>query len=238
MDLPGYVANKIGVPVEAFRLLLTLLAGYPIAAIYHKYVVDRQKTLHHFYFALCGLSLCYYNNGTDTYYSLAATGTTFVLVSFLRSSPLLLLAINFVFHMGYLLLGYYFTISNEYDILWIMPHCILTLRMIGLGFDIADGLNKEEELSFLVGPQFPYRRYQSFTNGEYRQYGGYMNAGLKRRWITVFGAVNYYYAHEISNRTSYVKCKFNNEWMQREKIVYCLGLAYFVLKTIFWLNCN
>ncbi|XP_033252875.1 transport and Golgi organization protein 11-like isoform X2 [Drosophila miranda] len=26
--------------------------------------------------------------------------------------------------------------------------------------------------------------------------------------------------------------------MQREKIVYCLGLAYFVLKTIFWLNRN
>jgi len=27
MDLPGYVANKVGVPVEAFRLLLTLMAG-------------------------------------------------------------------------------------------------------------------------------------------------------------------------------------------------------------------
>ncbi|KAL7734349.1 hypothetical protein ACLKA6_010686 [Drosophila palustris] len=206
MDLFGYVANKIGVPVEAFRLLLTLLAGYPIAAVYHKYIVDRQKTLHHLYFALCGLSLCYYNYGTDTYHSLAATGTTFVLVSFLRSSPLLLLAINFIFQMGYLLMGYYYTASNEYDILWTMPHCILTLRMIGFGFDITDGLKKEEELSkdqketalrqppnllellafayfpssFLIGPQFPYRRYQSFTNGEFRQYDGYMDAGLKR----------------------------------------------------------
>ncbi|XP_034102697.1 transport and Golgi organization protein 11 isoform X1 [Drosophila nasuta] len=28
----------------------------------------------------------------------------------------------------------------------------------------------------------------------------------------------------------------NEQRMQREKIVYCLGLAYFVLKTIFWLN--
>lgn len=28
----------------------------------------------------------------------------------------------------------------------------------------------------------------------------------------------------------------NDQRMQREKIVYCLGLAYFVLKTIFWLN--
>ncbi|TDG40686.1 hypothetical protein AWZ03_012892 [Drosophila navojoa] len=30
----------------------------------------------------------------------------------------------------------------------------------------------------------------------------------------------------------------NEQRMQREKIVYCLGLAYFVLKTIFWLNRN
>lgn len=30
----------------------------------------------------------------------------------------------------------------------------------------------------------------------------------------------------------------NEQRMQREKIVYCLGLAYFVLKTIIWLNRN
>ncbi|XP_023030749.1 transport and Golgi organization protein 11 isoform X2 [Drosophila willistoni] len=30
----------------------------------------------------------------------------------------------------------------------------------------------------------------------------------------------------------------NEQRVQREKIVYCLGLAYFVLKTIFWLNRN
>ncbi|XP_043642278.1 transport and Golgi organization protein 11 [Drosophila teissieri] len=30
----------------------------------------------------------------------------------------------------------------------------------------------------------------------------------------------------------------NEQRTQREKIVYCLGLAYFVLKTIFWLNRN
>uniref|UniRef100_A0A1A9UVB1 Mff-like domain-containing protein n=1 Tax=Glossina austeni TaxID=7395 RepID=A0A1A9UVB1_GLOAU len=30
----------------------------------------------------------------------------------------------------------------------------------------------------------------------------------------------------------------NEQRMQREKIVYCLGLAYFVLKAIFWLNRN
>ncbi|XP_062136391.1 lysophospholipid acyltransferase 5 isoform X1 [Drosophila sulfurigaster albostrigata] len=206
VDLAGFVASKLGVPPEAFRLLLTLLAGYPIAAAYHKYVADKPKTVQHLYFALSGMGLCYYNYGTDTYHSLLAISVTFALVTALRSKPLLLLIINFVFHMSYLLLGYYYTASNEYDILWTMPHCILTLRMIGFGFDISDGLRKEEELSkdqketalrdppnflellafayfpssFLVGPQFPYRRYQSFTNGEFRQYDGYKEAGLKR----------------------------------------------------------
>ncbi|KAH8307242.1 hypothetical protein KR044_008434, partial [Drosophila immigrans] len=206
LDLPGYVASKIGVPLEALRLLVTLLAGYPIAAAYHKHVANRPKTLQHLYFALCGMTLCYYNYGKDTYHSLLAIGVTYALVICLRSKPLVMLTINFVFHMSYLLLGYYFTASNEYDILWTMPHCILTLRMIGFGFDITDGLKREEELSkdqketalkevpnflellayayfpssFLVGPQFPYRRYQSFTNGEFRQHDGYKAAGLKR----------------------------------------------------------
>ncbi|XP_036336308.1 transport and Golgi organization protein 11-like [Rhagoletis pomonella] len=30
----------------------------------------------------------------------------------------------------------------------------------------------------------------------------------------------------------------NEQRLQREKIVYCLGLAYFVLKAVFWLNRN
>ncbi|ALC45161.1 nes [Drosophila busckii] len=207
MGLSDLVASKVGVPVEALRLLLTLLAGYPIAAIYRKYIVDQpSKPLHHIFFALCGISLCYYNYGVDTYHSLLGIVTTFALVYVLRSKPLIMLSVNFVFHMGYLLLGYYYTASNEYDILWTMPHCILTLRMIGFGFDVSDELKSEEQLSkdqketalkelptllellafayfpsgFLVGPQFPYRRYRSFINGEYRQYEGCVNAGLKR----------------------------------------------------------
>lgn len=28
----------------------------------------------------------------------------------------------------------------------------------------------------------------------------------------------------------------NEQRMQRERLVYCMGLAYFVLKAIFWLN--
>lgn len=31
------------------------------------------------------------------------------------------------------------TATNDYDIKWTMPQCVLTLRLIGLVFDVADG---------------------------------------------------------------------------------------------------
>lgn len=32
----------------------------------------------------------------------------------------------------YLLMGYYYTATEEYDIKWTMPHCVLTLKLIGM----------------------------------------------------------------------------------------------------------
>ncbi|EDV97950.1 lysophospholipid acyltransferase 5 [Drosophila grimshawi] len=276
MELPQLLATKFGVSVEAFRLLLTLLAGYPIAAIYHRFVADLvAKPLHHLYFAFCGMSLCYFNYGMDTYHSLLGIGVTYLLVLLLRGAPLLLLIANFIFNMGYLLLGYYFTASNEYDILWTMPHCILTLRMIGLGFDVTDGLKPEEALSkdqketalrklpsflellafayfpssFLVGPQFPYRRYQKFTNGEYRKHDGCVNAGLKRLGAGVLYLCvcqvglsylpdNYFLSEEFAAQ-SFIKriyflgfwakfslYKYISCWLFAEGGLMCLGFTY------------
>ena len=39
--------------------------------------------------------------------------------------------ISFLFNMGYLLIGYWYTESEGYDICWTMPHCVLCLRLIG-----------------------------------------------------------------------------------------------------------
>lgn len=90
--------------------------------------------------------------------------------------------------------GYYFTGTDDYDIKWTMPHCVLVLRLIGYSFNVYDGTQPEEKLSkdnkevclrqppsflkycgfmcfpasFLVGPQFPYKRYENFVNGVYR----------------------------------------------------------------------
>ena len=87
--------------------------------------------------------------------------------------------------------GYYRTGTDTYDIKWSMPHCVLTLRLIGLTFDYYDGKKKPDQLSdqqkkmalvecpsllemcghvyfpgaFLVGPQFSMKRYLDFTRG-------------------------------------------------------------------------
>lgn len=41
------------------------------------------------------------------------------------------LHILFVFLQLYLMAGYYYTATEEYDIKWTMPHCVLTLKLIG-----------------------------------------------------------------------------------------------------------
>lgn len=35
--------------------------------------------------------------------------------------------------------GYYMTGTDTYDIKWSMPHCVLTLRLIALTYDVYDG---------------------------------------------------------------------------------------------------
>lgn len=113
--------------------------------------------------------------------------------------------------MTYLMYGYYKTSTETYDITWTMPHCVLTLRLIGLAFDISDGQRPDAELSsaqkksaiktkpsllevaaftyfpasFLVGPQFSFRRYLSYINKEFDKYDGYFGAAATRAAIGV-----------------------------------------------------
>ena len=43
----------------------------------------------------------------------------------------------------YLLVGYYVNMTGVYNIAWTTPHCVLTLRLIALTFDIYDGKRKK-----------------------------------------------------------------------------------------------
>jgi len=88
------------------------------------------------------------------------------------------------------LLAYLWYSTEEYDLNWTTPQCVLTLRLIGLSFDYFDGgrdikeLGAEEKLyrleklpnifnvlgfcyfftAVLAGPQFTYHRYQQLLN--------------------------------------------------------------------------
>lgn len=183
-----------------------LISGYPIS-LFYKFCVEpniSHKVLKHLYFSILGCLLYLFNYGLDIYHSAIAILLTYIFcVSLPRN---LLVKVNFGFHMSYLLIGYYLTESNEYDILWTMPHCVLVLRLIGFGFDVADGkladsdLSKEQKencirqvpdllqlaaysyfpSSFIAGPQFPFQRYRRFINNEFANYKSYLKAGILR----------------------------------------------------------
>lgn len=190
--LLGQVAASLGSSEAAFRLLLTILAGYPLALVHRRFLLGKSPQAQHLFLALCGLVLCCFNYGWAVYHSLLNILVVYAVLR-LAQGTRASVAFAFVFCMGYLVLGYYLTATKEYDITWTMPHCILALRLIGLVFDVYDGRKDPESLpadqrrtalaqlpsllevlghcyffgAFLVGPQFPMKRYLDFTQGHF-----------------------------------------------------------------------
>lgn len=245
-----------------------------MAFFYHKKISSQSKQIIHAYIALSGILLCIFNYGLLVYHTLLAVLVSYVLITFLNSTALI--TTSFVYHLGYLLFGYYYTSSEDYDITWTMPHCVLTLRLIGLAFDISDGRRPETELSasnkktciktapslleiaaftyfpgsFLVGPQFSFRRYTSFVNGEYQKYTGFATAGAKRAAVgVIYLLVNligggylqdkYIYSDEFWTDNNVLTrifllgiwaritlYKYISIWLLTESVCICFGLTF------------
>lgn len=178
--------------------------------IYRKLVSKQSSSLQHLYFLLTGLLVGWFVIGSDVKHSLYAILATY-LILLAAGGTLTSVIISFIFNFGYLLVGYYYTESEGYDICWTMPHCVLTLRLIGLTFDCYDGdksrrhgkesLSKDQEKTaletcpsllemlshsffvggYLVGPQFPMKKFQQFTTPSYHdQLPSPTNYALKR----------------------------------------------------------
>uniref|UniRef100_A0A2R5LM33 Lysophospholipid acyltransferase 5 n=1 Tax=Ornithodoros turicata TaxID=34597 RepID=A0A2R5LM33_9ACAR len=188
----GQFCAKHSLSEPAFRLLLTVLLGYPLALIHRYFLFKKNPNYQHFYFAACGLYLCCFNYGFKTCHSVINIGVVYG-VLLVAGGTLFSAVFTFVFCMGYLLAGYFFTATGDYDITWTMPHCILCLRLIGLAFDVYDGQKDPTKLphdqkrtaldkvptilevmghsyffgAFLVGPQFPMKRYKDFVQGSF-----------------------------------------------------------------------
>jgi len=132
------IAAAAGASEAALRLILGQLLGYPLMILYRQKVATQETTLQHLYFFLTGLLAGWWVIGGDVKHSLYAIMTTY-LILVAAGGTFTSVVVSFVFNFGYLLVGYYFTESEGYDICWTMPHCVLVLRLIGLTFDCYDG---------------------------------------------------------------------------------------------------
>ncbi|XP_013179414.1 PREDICTED: lysophospholipid acyltransferase 5 [Papilio xuthus] len=185
-----FLANILNTTEPALRLLISILLGYPLGIIYHKYV-RKYPEYRNLYFVITGADIALYNFGKAIIHNTVPALMIYFTTSMFGPGKLNVI-ISFVFNMTYLIVGYIMTESENYDITWTMPHCVLTLKLIALSFDLWDGqkLLKGAELSenskktalretpslleligfvyfpacFLVGPIFSFKRYSDFLS--------------------------------------------------------------------------
>lgn len=195
MGWTATIAEELGGSEAGLKLLLGQLAGYPLLLIHRRFLRDKPELVQHLYLMVSGLVAGHWVIGTDIAHSLYCVLATYLLL-LVAGGTLLSVALSFAFNMGYLLAGYWYTASESYDIVWTMPHCVLTLRLIGLTFDCYDGQRakeKDAQLSkdqlktalpeipsivemlshsffiggYFVGPQFSMKRFKEFVTPEY-----------------------------------------------------------------------
>ncbi|XP_043935633.1 lysophospholipid acyltransferase 5 [Protopterus annectens] len=185
------LAASLGSSEPALRLVISIFLGYPFALLYRYILFDQSPSAIHIYHTVIGLWIAYFNFGGQLYHSLLCVVVQFLVIRLMGKTVTAVLT-SFIFQMGYLLGGYYCTATEQYDIKWTMPHCVLTLKLVGLAFDYYDGgkdktrLSKEQEVSaiqavpsflevtgfsyfyggFSVGPQFTMNNYLKLINRE------------------------------------------------------------------------
>ncbi|KAJ7413595.1 Lysophospholipid acyltransferase 5 [Willisornis vidua] len=185
---PCAKANRV--PVAA-ATVAWLVPGYPFALFQRYFLFQKEAYLIHLYNVFTGLSIAYFNFGTQFFHSLICVLIQFLILR-LMGRTITAVFTTFFFQMTYLMAGYYFTATEHYDIKWTMPHCVLTLKLIGLAIDYYDGGKDPEFLTpeqrrfavrgvptllevsgfsyfygaFMVGPQFSMTDYQKLAKGE------------------------------------------------------------------------
>ncbi|GBL99126.1 Lysophospholipid acyltransferase 5 [Araneus ventricosus] len=192
--ISDYFADLLGAPELAIRLLFSLFAGYPLALFHRHVLFGTAPIVQHVFFTICGITLGFYNYGFDIFHSILCVLIMYLILVTV-GGEFCSVVISFLFFMGYLLTAYYYTATDEYDMNWTTPQCILTLRLIGLTWDVYDGQKSEENLSeeqkktalkrcpslleigghayffggFLVSPQFPMKRYLNLVEGKFKE---------------------------------------------------------------------
>ncbi|KAF8978361.1 Lysophosphatidylcholine acyltransferase 3 [Entomortierella lignicola] len=145
------LSENSGVPEPSLRLLLTILAGYPISIFYRLIFLNKTSSIigesaRNSFFLVTGLLMSYYFNSYDIIHPLTTCIGTWLIcrVSGLVAPKNRSLAsgLSFLFNFGYLLTSYKYAATEEYDICYTMQQCVQCLRMIGYGMDFGDGQKK------------------------------------------------------------------------------------------------
>ncbi|KAG0266623.1 hypothetical protein DFQ27_009630 [Actinomortierella ambigua] len=148
------LSEASGVPEPSLRLLLTVLAGYPISIVYRLIFLNKTSTIigehaRNWFLVVMGLLMSYYFNSLDIIHPLTtAIGTWLICKTVGMVAPrnrALAASTSFVFNFGYLLTSYKYAATEEYDICYTMQQCVQCLRMIGYAMDFMDGQPKSKK---------------------------------------------------------------------------------------------
>ncbi|KXS10602.1 MBOAT-domain-containing protein [Gonapodya prolifera JEL478] len=153
------ISAATGIGAGNLALLSYLLLAYPIAIVYRIlfFSTSLGPDVRNFFVVVTGLLAAYWFHQGDWLEFVHPFATTIGTWTLLKVVELTGLprsvggSLGWIFNIGYLFVGYYYFASDEYYINWLMPQCVLCLRLIGLAMDFQDGGNKKKESSAKKG---------------------------------------------------------------------------------------
>ncbi|VDN01859.1 unnamed protein product [Thelazia callipaeda] len=177
---------------DGLLLLLSIFAGYPLAAIYRSAIYNKPTFVQHIYFVVAGLALYILSYGIAVFHSIISILLAYCIVTYFPGQKISVVLAHVAF-LGHLLIGYNYSETDGYDINWTTPFCVMTLRFIGLVMDVYDGHKPADKLKSyqmqtaikktpnlleiaafgyffsgtFVGPLFSLSRFRSFVDGKY-----------------------------------------------------------------------
>ncbi|KAF6038952.1 LPCAT3 [Bugula neritina] len=198
--LPQRLHETLGAEISAVRLFSTLLYVYVLAIIQRLTLTGANANLHHLYHSVTAAFLLYYNFGFTSSYFIGNIIIIYVIIVLFKSSKYAVI-LSLIVNLGILGVGYVENLYSDgsYVISWTTAHCVLTLKLIGLTWDIYDGAQQNikgkeetavasiptflEVLGFsyyppglMTGPQISFMKYKRFTEGMFDQH-------LSKSWV-------------------------------------------------------
>ncbi|VDN55389.1 unnamed protein product [Dracunculus medinensis] len=192
MGLIDSLSTAFNAREDGLRLIIAILAGYPLAVIHRTFLFKAPRNVQHVFFVLTGLMLYWFNYGFATVHSIIATINAYIITNYFAGTTLSVILAHLAF-LGHLLFGYWMVETDQYDITWTTPFCIMTLRFTGLVMDVYDGKKSKDKIKgsqsktaisdppdlleiaafgfifcgTFVGHLFPFSKFRSFVNGEF-----------------------------------------------------------------------